>query len=234
MCNGITDCHMHVVPDVDDGAVDTAMALEMLDTAYAQGVRTVYATSHNAFGIDGTRYYKAQFERLREAAAARHPDLRLYTGCELLCEEAFLDRVLTGLETGLFLPLGDSRRVLTEFYPDVMPQEALHIVRALADNGWVPTVAHVERYPHLFDVSTVESLLKAGAGLQVNVYSLQEEHHEAIRQRARLLVGSGLVYCLGSDAHRTTHRPPRYEQGLRWLEAHCDRAYVERLCCPRL
>ena len=54
-------------------------------------------------------------------AKMRFPDLKLHTGCELLCAGDYIDDILYGLEIGVFLPLGDSKCILTELYPDVTP-----------------------------------------------------------------------------------------------------------------
>ena len=40
------DIHMHILPAVDDGAVDFDRSCEMLASAYAQGVRGIIATPH--------------------------------------------------------------------------------------------------------------------------------------------------------------------------------------------
>ena len=40
---------MHIVPKVDDGAIDLSMALDMLKMAYEQGVRNIFCTSHNVY-----------------------------------------------------------------------------------------------------------------------------------------------------------------------------------------
>ena len=45
----MTDLHMHVVPHVDDGAIDMKMSLEMLKMAHEQGVRKVLCTSHSSW-----------------------------------------------------------------------------------------------------------------------------------------------------------------------------------------
>ena len=36
MKRSITDIHMHIIPGVDDGAVDFKMSLEMIEEAYKQ------------------------------------------------------------------------------------------------------------------------------------------------------------------------------------------------------
>lgn len=127
----VTDLHMHVVPGVDDGSFDMRMSLDMLELAYEQGVRDIFCTSHNVYSEEEITKYKSQFMMLQMMAKSRYPELRLHMGCELLCAGEYIDDILYGLEIGVFLPLGNSKYVLTELYQDTTPEEATVIVNAL-------------------------------------------------------------------------------------------------------
>lgn len=226
----ICDLHMHVVPSVDDGSLNMAMSLDMLMVAYEQGVREVYCTSHNVYDKEEVDRYKAQFMMLQLMAKSRFPDLMLHTGCELLCAGEYIDDILYGLEVGVFLPLGNSKCVLTELYPDVTPDEAKKVITSMIDAGWKPILAHTERYPALFDGDTISELIELGAMIQFNLYSLEEENDENLKQRARYLVKNRYAHFVGSDAHRINYRTPKYEAGVQYLIDHCDEEYVEKLC----
>lgn len=129
-----------------------------------------------------------------------------------------------------FLPLGNTKYVLTELYSDVTPDEGKMVVSSMVSAGWKPILAHTERYPALFDGETIEQLIELGAKIQFNIYSLDEENDENLKQRARYLVENRLAHFIGSDAHRINYRAPRYEAGVQYLIEHCDKKYVEELC----
>lgn len=226
----ITDLHMHVVPGVDDGSFDMRMSLDMLELAYEQGVRDIFCTSHNVYSEEEITKYKSQFMMLQLMARARFADLNLHMGCELLCAGEYIDDILYGLEIGVFLPLGNSKCVLTELYPDVTPKEAKAVVKAIVAAGWKPILAHAERYPALFDGTTLRELVDIGAKIQINLYSLVEETNDDIRERARHLADNCLVHFVGSDAHRINYRSPKYESGVRYIEEHCGNEYLEEVC----
>lgn len=230
MNTNITDIHMHIIPGVDDGAIDFKMSLEMIESAYKQGVRNIFCTSHNVYEKEGVDRYKSIFYMLQKMSASLHRDLNLFMGCELLCAGEYMEDILYGLEIGVFLPLGNSKCVLTELYSDATPAEAEHIVKAMLGAGWKPILAHTERYPALFEGQTLQELIALGAMIQVNLYSLEEESNESVKERARHLVNSRLAHFVGSDAHRTNHRPPEYEPGIRYLEEHCEKDYCKRIC----
>lgn len=226
----ITDLHMHVVPGVDDGSFDMRMSLDMLKLAYKQGVRDIFCTSHNVYSEEEIARYKSQLMMLQMMAKSRYPELMLHMGCELLCAGEYIDDILYGLEIGVFLPLGNSKYVLTELYQDTTPEEATVIVNALLTAGWKPILAHTERYPALFDGTTLQELIDLGAKIQINLYSLVEENKDGIRERARCLVDNRLVHFVGSDAHRINYRSPKYESGVRYIEEHCSKEYLEAVC----
>lgn len=221
---------MHIVPKVDDGAVDLSMALDMLKMAYEQGVRDIFCTSHNVYDEEEIKRYKANFMTLQMVAKSKYPDLNLHMGCELLCAGEYIEDILYGLDIGVFLPLGDSKCVLTELYPDATPNEAEHIVKAMVEAGWKPILAHTERYPNLFDGKTIPHLISTGAMIQVNLYSLDEERDENLKERARWLIQNHCAHFLGSDAHRSNHRPPKYANGVYYIHQYCSKDYLEELC----
>lgn len=225
----ITDIHMHIIPSVDDGAVDFKMSLEMIESAYKQGVRNIFCTSHNVYEKEDIERYKSKFFMLKKMSETLYHDLNLFMGCELLCAGEYMEDILYGLEIGVFLPFGDSKFVLTELYPDATPQEARLIVESLIGAGWKPILAHVERYPALFEGQTLQELIHLGAMIQVNLYSLEEEINESVKERARHLVNNRLAHFVGSDSHRTNYRPPEYQTGIQYLAANCSKEYCEKI-----
>ena len=226
----ITDMHMHVVPGIDDGSIDMRMSIAMIELAYEQGVRDIFCTSHNVYSEEEIAKYKSNFMMLQMIARSRFSDLNLYTGCELLCAGEYIDDILYGLEIGAFLPLGNSKCVLTELYPDATPKEAMVVVEAMLAAGWKPILAHAERYPALFDGTTLQDFIDRGVKIQVNLYSLVEENNDDIKERARHLVENRLSHFVGSDAHRINYRSPKYESGVRYIEERCGKEYLEDLC----
>lgn len=221
---------MHIVPGVDDGSLNMSMSLDMLELAYEQGVRDVFCTSNNVYSEEEITRYKSQFMMLQMMAKSHFPELKLHMGCELLCAGEYIDDILYGLEIGVFLPLGNSKCVLTELYPDVTPEEATAVVEALVAAGWKPILAHTERYPALFEGGTLQELIDLGAKIQVNLYSLVEENKDDAKERARHLVDNRMVNFVGSDAHRINYRSPKYESGVRYIEEHCGKEYLEAVC----
>ena len=220
---------MHIVPDVDDGSDTMKMSLEMLSIAQEEGIRGIFCTSHSWYNSKGHKAYITSFHQLQKCAKERFPDMKLYSGCELLCYKENIKDNIARLKEGMLLPLGDTRYVLTEFFPNVTHEEAELIVNKLLENHWQPIFAHMERYPKLFYGNTIEAFLKMGCMIQVNAYSLYEERSWDIKERARELLRKKQIHFLGSDAHGTDHRPPRVKAGVNYIWQNVDVAYAEDL-----
>ena len=226
----MTDIHMHLIPGVDDGALDLDMALCMMLQAYEQGVRAIFATPHSsAFAADGA-LVRQQFSRLRERAAFLLPQMQLYAGCEVYCRSGQMDRVLSDLDSGCFPTMNGTKYVLTEFSPWTDAQQALFCAEALVQGGWIPILAHLERYDALcFDRRTADRFRQLGCLIQINAYSLQDEKDDSIKDWARQLVKERKADFLGTDAHRTWHRPPEAKNGLKWLYENVERGYADAI-----
>lgn len=226
----ITDLHTHIVPNVDDGSLSMDMSLSMLEIEYREGVRNVFCTSHNGYSKNYALKYQSQFQTLKMIAQAKHPDMKLYSGCELLCSDSYIDDILFGLENRFFIPLGNSKAVLTELYPDVLPQEAKTVTTELISAGYTPILAHAERYPYLND-GTIQELIDRGCFVQVNAYSLELETDYETKELARNLLKNRQIHFIGSDAHRINFRTPKLREGIQYIFDNTDADYGYDICC---
>ena len=103
---GFIDLHAHVLPGVDDGPVDEAEALALLDRLASEGVTTVAATPH----VDGRYATTPALVRERIAALAPRAPIDIVPGAEIHLGQ--LDVVLeTGPEA---YTLGGSGTLLLE------------------------------------------------------------------------------------------------------------------------
>lgn len=219
--------HSHILPGVDDGAESFAETFLMLLRAEGDGVCGMFATPHSG---KMSEHVKAYFERVSECAKDLFENMTVYSGCEVYCEGASMEHVLEALNSGRYPTLNSTKYVLMEcsYWTDAENMTAC--VNALAAGGYVPVVAHMERYQYLRgNMELVDQLLKLGALMQVNVYHLSEEANETIRDWARRLVLQKKAHFLGTDCHRTNYKPPSARGGLAWIYDNVDRAYADAL-----
>ncbi|MBQ7785360.1 MAG: phosphoesterase [Clostridia bacterium] len=190
------DIHAHVLPGVDDGAVDEGMTQEMMRRAADAGIRAILCTPH---------VYRPEDQiRNRRAVAvgrgiAHEQGLKLYAGCELNY------RVL--LKTGLqelkpFCAAG-TPCILIEFSNERLVPGWEQMISEILENGYYPIIAHPERYTYIQkDIQIAETMCALGCELQVDAGGLMKGMFSAERKLARRLLSQGMVSYIASDAHR--------------------------------
>lgn len=201
------DLHTHILPGVDDGAKDTTQAMEMLRTAWAHGTGTVVLTPHY-LGTPGRfppETLRQRFEALRRQAERELPGMRLYLGHEAANEFDLWEKLISGQ----VLTLAGSRYVLLEFDERVYESRVLSGVLDLINSGFVPIIAHVERYATFYHHPELAAeVVSVGAMLQINAGSLLGQSGRSAQRFVRRLLRRGLVSFVASDAHDACHRPP--------------------------
>lgn len=222
------DIHMHLLPGVDDGAATPEMSLDMIRAAQAEGIRAILITPHS--DCISPRELSHAWSELRDAMNRAGVSMPLYPGCEVACSVPRMDSILEKLDTGYYPTINGTKYVLTEFSPYILPQNARICLRRLLDSGYLPVIAHAERYRELIsDTDFYPRQHNLGCLIQCNAYSFAQESNPLILAGARRLLREGLVDFLGTDAHRSNHRPPQAAAGLAWIREHTDDGYYQRI-----
>ena len=225
----LIDIHFHVVPGVDDGSQSMEESLEMLRMAVRQGAAAVAATPHSfAFDAFGDAEIRTRFSRLQEAVLAAGIPVALRLGCEVNCGRRRMREILSYLESGLYPTMNGTAYVLTEFNPWTEQDDACECVDRLLAAGYIPLIAHAERYGFI-NPATAAELRDRGAFIQINAYSVRQERSSVIRERTHALLEAELADFLGSDTHRLSHRPPNLIIGAEALYETYEKAYIDRL-----
>jgi protein-tyrosine phosphatase len=184
---------------VDDGAPDTESALETLRSLYIDGVKTVTATPHlNASDSDGSRRanVEAAWPRLVRRAQTALPNLKLCRGFEIQLDSPDPDLSDPALR------LAGSRFALVEFRAFTIPVQSARALSRIAEAGYVPVLAHPERYSgYHTGFEIVSEWRAAGALLQVNGGSLLGEYGNGVRLIAQRFLAEGLIDLIASDNH---------------------------------
>lgn len=133
----------------------------------AQGIRAVIATPHFSRRGDPDEY-RQLLKSVQTEIWKSCPDFQLYLGQELYYHEDLGDRLLSGQA----LTLADSSYILVEFDPAAPFSRMSRGIRNLCGLGYIPVLAHAERYGCLRESGMLERLREMGALFQVNYESL--------------------------------------------------------------
>ena len=225
----ISDIHMHCVWDVDDGSTDRDMTRELLKISCSQGVTRIACTSHGN-ALYSQEKYDIQFAKLKQLVDEEFPGLQVCTGTEIRVHAGEENTVINMLKNGRLHFLGNSEKALIELSVHAPLEVNLSVVNKLIAEGLQVVIAHAERYHHFAEsIADMEDIVSRGCQIQVNAYSLFLDHNPFIITKAHDLVQRQLVHFIGSDAHRTSHRPPMLEEGINWLYQNVPQDYADQI-----
>lgn len=204
------DIHCHIMPGVDDGADNYEESLAMAREAFAAGTNVMVVTPH---------YYNSgqmRFEMTKADVIQRFQDLQAYfaeNGCPVrLCigaEHFGVQNIGRLAEENRLIPINGSRYVLVEFDFDDEHQRVRYVLSQLISAGYVPVVAHPERYYFLQrEPELVYDYLEKGCLLQVNKGSPLGRYGEEEKRLAMWLLNNRLPHVIASDCHSPYQRTP--------------------------
>lgn len=199
------DIHTHVLPGLDDGAVDLEESVALAERAASEGVHTLVATPHirqdHAVAI---AELAARAGALTIELERRSLPVRVLPGGEVATSVALelTDEQLRSVSLG-----GASRYVLLEPpYGPLLPNFE-EVVFGLALRGVVSVIAHPERSHDLrTNLDRLAELVRRGSLVQVTAGALTGDGRSESARFALELVERRLAHCLASDWHHTGGR----------------------------
>ena len=197
------DIHCHLMPSVDDGAKDLEETLAMFENAYTSGVTDIILTPHY---IKGTKYEinNEQKEKitniLREALRRTDMDINIYYG-----NEVYIDNDLVNMiKEKKVATLANSRYVLVELPVNSMDNNAGNVFFNLRSNGYIPIIAHPERYVYFQKhPEKVMDYIKLGCLLQGDYMSLLGKYGKKAEKTLKILLKNGVIKFMSSDIHHS-------------------------------
>ncbi len=202
----IIDIHSHLLFGVDDGARSLEESAAMLDEAAKQGIEAMILTPHFRGGM--FPYPKGRirehFERLLPEAQKR--GIRIYLGCEYHVDSSMVEH----LKNGRCSTMADSEYVLAEFSYGSDIADITEQVRLLLCCGYIPVIAHVERYDCILKhPEGAAHLRKMGAMVQINAGAVLGQEGYQARRCCKRLLKNGWADVVASDCHNTDRRNNR-------------------------
>ena len=199
--NNMVDIHTHILPFIDDGASSYEESLEMLRVMVSNGVTKVVATPHFDFetdNLDGFLSKRSEvYAGLVNRVSNSQIDIEILLGCELMYTPA-----LSSMDLSPFT-INNSDYVLIELstrYDDPSINSTLNSVIA---NGYIPILAHVERYTYLINHSIrLVELVDSGVLTQINFSSLVNDRYPFVQA----LFKHNISHLVASDAHHIDKR----------------------------
>ncbi len=225
------DVHCHILPGIDDGAVDVAESIALLRLAIADGITHMVATPHiNPGYFDNDRHsITAALATLRTAAFEANLPIAIGAAAEV---RVTADLMLAIEKQQLpFLGVCQQQQVLLlEFPPSHIPPGSDKLVKWLAGKGILPMIAHPERNREVqANLAVLEPFRRLGCLFQLTASSLLGDLGERHQATAKQLVQQRLYHVMASDCHNTNRRPPKLTPSVLQVAFLTDSDYAESL-----
>lgn len=227
MTSKVTDIHIHLLPGLDDGAQSKEETLAVLKEAAAQQIRRIIVTPHFYPGRYEVTAEEAllAFDEVRELCQKESIPIELYAGQECFYYSELADQ----LDRGNVLTMADSRYVLVEFETQAPFSKISGGLRDLLNRGYVPILAHFERYVCLQNEDRLLKLKTLGVRLQMSFDAVRIPDRLFKKNAWRKAAMDGMVDYFGSDCHGMQFRPLRVREACEWLEQNLDHALLTRI-----
>lgn len=221
------DIHSHIIYHIDDGSRTPEESLALIRQDSAEGARDIIATPHYYVQYPtAPDRIRAELATIQNMADADGLDVHLYPGNEVLWFDSMTER----LQSGEILTLADSHYTLIEFYPEEGYQTILRAVRNVRNAGYRPIIAHAERFRAMQEHG-LEEVRDLGAYVQLSTEPLSHKGLSGLLDRETKFIQKALknqqADFLGTDMHRTDHRPPVLRDAIRWIEKNLDPDYAD-------
>jgi protein-tyrosine phosphatase len=226
----MVDIHCHILHDIDDGAESFDTSFEMAMLAVEGGTTEIIATPH-ANILDGNNEstpvtISEKVKNINAALARENVPLKIYTGCEIFAAGEFIKL----LKRGELLTLNNSNYVLVEFDFFEHYASVLAKLEELLSEGFIPVVAHPERYAFVEENGEcINAIKNMGCLIQCNKGSVTGRFGRAAKFISHEMLVREQVDFIASDAHSLRMRTPILTDAYQIVCELYNKAYADLL-----
>lgn len=198
--NPITvDIHSHLLPGIDDGVKTLKESIEIIKEFKSLGYKKLITTPHifSDLYLNTKDIIQDKLFIVKSELKNRDIEIELEASAEYYLDENFFELI----ENDELLPF-KGNYILFETPCNLRLMMLDTIIERIKDKGYIPVLAHPERYSYLHsdNLEKYRELKRMGVLFQVNFKSLQSKS-KILRKITLKLINEGLVDFIGSDVH---------------------------------
>ncbi|WP_264563604.1 tyrosine-protein phosphatase [Flavobacterium sp. N3904] len=209
------DIHSHLMPGIDDGARTFEQSLDLVRSLQELRVSQFITTPHIMGHVwkntkEGILELKNQTVKELEKHSVVVP---FQAAAEYMVDDQFVKL----FQAGELLAL-KGKHVLIEMSYVNAPMQLYAILFDLQIAGYIPVLAHPERYTFYHNnFDEYLKLKRVGCLFQLNLLAVVGYYGESIAKIAEQLLQKGMYDFVGSDVHHSKHIAA-FEQRVKWKE----------------
>jgi len=222
------DFHSHIIPEIDDGSRSIEETMLLIKEAKRAGFKKIIATSH---------YMEYRFEfnetsrkKLLDIIKSESNDLGIniefYLGSEVYVSYDMVEL----LEESKASTINDTNYVLLELPMECEMPNLKNIIYNLLGHGYVPIIAHPERYDYVKEnPNWLIEYIEIGVLFQANYGSVIGLYGKDAQNTVKKLLKNDMIHLLGSDVHRAQTVYAKMSEILEELEKIIDKRKLKQL-----
>jgi protein-tyrosine phosphatase len=197
------DIHSHLLPGIDDGASVFTDTLELVKALQGFGVTEFVTTPHTMHHVwDNT---KEGIISNKEQVSLELKKNGIQAAFRAASEYMMDDQFVKLFQAGELLALKENY-VLVEMSYLNPPMQLYNILFDLQVAGYIPILAHPERYTFYHNnFDEYLKLKRVGCLFQLNLLAVVGYYGEGVTKVAEQLLQKGMYDFVGSDVHHNKH-----------------------------
>ena len=208
------DIHSHILPEIDDGAKNSAESIELLREMKRQGITKVVATPHfyiQEQSIDSfLKTRQKSYESLMSKIDASEGLPEIILGAEV-----YFSPMLKNIDVAPLCIENTDYFILEMPYQNITNDLRRQINNYINGSEKIPILAHIERYERFTSLENIEEMLSYGVLAQINTSSLDTMKGRRVITE---LINRGFVNVLGSDTHNLTSRKTNFDYAKKFFD----------------
>ncbi|MBR1571747.1 MAG: hypothetical protein IJ655_03300 [Lachnospiraceae bacterium] len=225
---GFVDIHCHILPGLDDGSQDIETTKNMLDIAYKDGIRNIVFTPHvrRPWLSRPIEDVMEAYKSTKVEVEKNYKDLEVYLGCELYFSHEIIEDY-----SKLIIPIDDTDYLLVEFSTQAHFSDMTSGLQELVNRGFIPIVAHIERYNCLVSKpDRVRELYNKGIYLQMNADTIAKPADRIIKNFVKYVLDNRFIHFVSTDSHDVIHRRPEISKAYKIVAERSGEKYAREVC----
>jgi tyrosine-protein phosphatase YwqE len=205
--------HAHWLPGIDDGAVDIAQSIALIQSLKAAGFKKLIATPHIYWDLYQNTPARIQqaLNEVKRALVQEGIEMDVHAAAEYMLDEHF-NTLLQSEEPLLCI---HKNWVLVECSYVNAPLDFKEKLFQLQMKGYQPVLAHPERYPFWYHrLDYFQELSDQGILLQMNILSILGYYGKEVQRVAEKLLSMKIIDLLGTDMHHERHAQALVDLGM--------------------
>lgn len=220
------DVHSHLLPALDEGSKNLNESLELILALKNLGFQKLILTPHIMAGFYANSPSKIHQRLLilKEYLVENNIDIEIEAAAEYYLDAFFMKELISKNDLLTFDSEDGKKYLLFETQHLHEPKQLSEAIKRIVRKGYIPVLAHPERYNYLQrNRFLVHQLYETGLLFQVNINSFSGYYGSDSRELAEYLSVAQMISFLGTDCHKQeqiemlqkTMASPIYETVLR-------------------